>query len=138
MAYEVRIRDFTMSDYPAVKGIWEKVFSLRPVDSEKHIKMKLERDPRLFLVSEVDGDVVGVVFASYDGRQAIIHRLAVLPEHQRKGIGRELVAELLARLKEFGDTRIMVHVGEGYAAEFFKGFGFEESDVQYLKLDTWI
>jgi hypothetical protein len=33
---------------------------------------------------------------------------------------------------------MIVHTGEGYAAEFFKGFGFEESKVSYLKKDTWI
>ncbi|MCK4443866.1 MAG: GNAT family N-acetyltransferase [Thermoplasmata archaeon] len=138
MAHGVRIRNFSMSDYDAVKGIWEKVFTLRPVDDEGHLRMKLERDPDLFLVADVDGEVVGVVFASYDGRQAIIHRLAVLPEHQNKGVGRELVSELLGRLEGFGDMRIMVHASEGYVAEFFKGFGFEESNVLYLKKHTWI
>ncbi len=138
MPYDVEISNFSMSDYPAVRSIWEKVFSLRPVDDEEHIRMKLERDPDLLLVAEVDGEVVGVVFASNDGRQAIIHRLAVLPEHQKKGIGTELVSELLERLKVFGDMRIMVHAGEGYAAEFFKDFGFEKSGVLYLKKDTWV
>lgn len=138
MPHDVMIRNFAMSDYPAVRCIWEKVFTLRPVDDERHIGMKLERDPDLLLVAEIDGEVVGVVFASYDGRQAIIHRLAVLPEHQKKSVGRELVSELLERLKEFGDMRIMVHAGEGYVAEFFEGFGFEESGVLYLKKDTWI
>ena len=138
MAQDVMIRDFAMSDYLTVKGIWEKVFTLRPVDEERYIKMMLERDPDLFLVAEIDGEVVGVVFASYDGRQAIIHRLAVLPEHQKKGVGKELVSEMLERLRGLGDMRIMVHAGEGYVAEFFKGFGFEESGVLYLKKDTWI
>jgi predicted N-acetyltransferase YhbS len=138
MRQNVRIRNFTIGDYPSVRRVWEKVFNLRPVDDERHIRMKLERDPSLFLVAEIDGEVVGVAFASYDGRQAVINRLAVLPEHQNKGVGRDLVSELLERLKEFGEMRIIVHTGEGYAAEFFKGFGFEESKVSYLKKDTWI
>ncbi len=138
MPQDMVIRDFAMSDYPAVRGIWEKVFTLRPVDDEEHIRRKLEKDPDLFLVAEIDDEVVGVVLASYDGRQAIIHRLAILPECQKKGIGRGLLSELLERLSRFGDMRIMVHAGEGYVADFFKGFGFEESGVLYLKKDTWI
>lgn len=138
MPFDVTIRNFAMSDYLAVRSIWEKSFTLRPVDDEEHIGMKLERDPDLFLVAEIDDEVVGVVLASYDGRQAIIHRLAVLPEHQKKGVGRGLVSELLERLGRFGDLRIMVHAGEGYVADFFKDLGLEESGVLYLKKDTWV
>jgi ribosomal protein S18 acetylase RimI-like enzyme len=132
-----RIRDFDMSDYPAVKDIWDKVFTLRPTDDESHIKLKLERDPDLFLVAEEDGKVVGVVFASYDGRQAIIHRLAVYPEYQKRGIGSELMTRLMARLEHMGEIRIMVHASEEYVIGFFKRFGLGESDVTYLKKDTW-
>jgi ribosomal protein S18 acetylase RimI-like enzyme len=135
--YDVRIRTFDMSDYPAVRGIWEKVFTLRPTDDESHIKLKLERDPNLFLVAEVDDKVVGVVFASYDGRQAIIHRLAVMPEYQKRGIGSELMTKLMGRLEHMGEIRITVHASEEYVIRFFKGFGLGESDVTYLKKDTW-
>lgn len=48
MAYGVRIRDFDMSDYPAVKSIWEKVFTLRPTDDESHIKLNWRRIPICF------------------------------------------------------------------------------------------
>ena len=133
----VRIRDFDMSDYPAVKSIWERVFTLRPTDDVSHIKLKLEKDPDLFLVAEEDDKVVGVVFASYDGRQAIIHRLAVLPEYQKRGIGSELMTELMGRLEQMGEIRITVHAGEEYVIKSFKKFGFEKSDVSYLKRDTW-
>lgn len=133
----VRIRDFDMSDYPAVKGIWERVFTLRPTDDESHIKLKLEKDPHLFLVAEEDDKVVGVVFASYDGRHVIIHRLAVLPEFQRRGIGSELMIRLLERLEQMGEIRITVHASEEYVIGFFKKFGLEKSNVSYLKRDTW-
>lgn len=133
----VRIRDFGMSDYPAVKSIWEGVFTLRPTDDESHIKLKLEKDPDLFLVAEEDDKVVGVVFASYDGRQAIIHRLAVLPEYQKRGIGSELMAKLMERLEQKGEIRIMVHASEEYVIRFFKRFDLARSTVTYLKKDTW-
>ncbi len=133
----MRIRDFDMSDYPAVKGIWERVFTLRPTDDESHIKLKLEKDPDLFLVAEEDDKVVGVVFASYDGRQAIIHRLAVLPENQKRGIGSELMAKLMERLEQKGEIRIMVHASEEYVIRFFKRFDLARSTVTYLKKDTW-
>jgi ribosomal protein S18 acetylase RimI-like enzyme len=135
--YNMKIRAFDMSDYPAVKGIWENVFTLRPTDDKSYIKLKLQRDPDLFLVAEVDDEVVGVVFASYDGRQAIIHRLAVMPEYQKKGIGSELMSKLMGRLEQMGEIRIAVHASEEYVIRFFKRFGLGESDVTYLKKDNW-
>ncbi|MCK4265800.1 MAG: GNAT family N-acetyltransferase, partial [Thermoplasmata archaeon] len=88
-------------DYKAITRIWKQCFSikLRPVDSKDILNRLVEHSPGLFLVAEYDNRIVGTVFAGHDGRQATIHRLAVLPEHQQKGIGKALMTDLLKRLE---------------------------------------
>jgi ribosomal protein S18 acetylase RimI-like enzyme len=84
------MREYQDEDYGGVAEVWRKCFSgtPRPIDSKEVISRMVKRcsPTGLFLVEERDGKIIGTVFAGYDGRQATIHRLAVLPEYREKGI----------------------------------------------------
>jgi aminoglycoside 6'-N-acetyltransferase I len=57
-----------------------------------------------------DGTVLGYIggLPHYDGHVWELHPLAVRPEHQRKGIGRALVADLEERVRERGALTLWV------------------------------
>ncbi|MEX1158863.1 MAG: GNAT family N-acetyltransferase [Thermomicrobiales bacterium] len=57
---------------------------------------------------DVDGAVVGWVggISEYDGNAWELHPLAVRPDWQRRGVGRALVADLEARVRERGGTTV--------------------------------
>jgi ribosomal protein S18 acetylase RimI-like enzyme len=57
------------------------------------------------LVAELRGRVVGTLIAGWDGWRGNLYRLAVLPEHRRRGVARRLVAEGERRLAEKGARR---------------------------------
>lgn len=108
------IRQFTMVDYDRVRELWANAgpgVSLRPSDERDEVAKKLERDPDLFLVAEVDARVVGVIMGAWDGRRGWLHHLAVDAAYRGRGIGTALLAQVEARLKTKGCLKVnlMVH-----------------------------
>ena len=56
---------------------------LRPWnDPEMDIERKLNHDVSLFLVAEVNGEVVGTVMGGYDGHRGSAYYLGVHPEYR--------------------------------------------------------
>jgi ribosomal protein S18 acetylase RimI-like enzyme len=131
----VRIREYSDKDYEQVATVWRQCFSgtLRPIDS-KEAMHRLVGHGGIFLVAEDGGKLVGTVFAGYDGRQATVHRLAVLPERQRKGIGRALMGELLSRLAKLKPIEVLAHADpEEHVVRIYEGYGFKHTDSVYMK-----
>jgi GNAT superfamily N-acetyltransferase len=77
---------------------------------------KLVEDPALgaLLVAEADGEIVGVLAASWQhavhvpGRYGIVQDLWVSPEWRSRAIGRELIEALAALTREQGIARLEV------------------------------
>jgi ribosomal protein S18 acetylase RimI-like enzyme len=137
----MRIREFQLTDYDDVVSLWRTVgLILRPGDELDGIKLKLQRDPDLFLVAEDGGEIVGIVMGAWDGRRGWINHLAVKPNRQREGIGRTLIGELEKRLFEKGAKKVnaQIYKWNTKSHDFFKSVGYEvHSDLmmtgKYLK-----
>lgn len=53
--------------------------------------------------------------------------LAVLPQHRGKGIGKQLLQELIERARNRSVTRVFLEMRDGNPAEhLYRGFGFEK------------
>ena len=90
----MQIREFNIADYDGVVRLWkESGLIIRPGDDIEGVKLKLQRDPDLFLVFEERNEIIGVVMGAWDGRRGWINHLAVKPNRQRAGIGTALVRE---------------------------------------------
>ena len=75
--------------------------------ADDELRGTLKHGPDLLLVADdVGAGVVGVVLGTFDGRRGWIHRLAVHPDHRRKGLATSLVGELEQRLATRGARRI--------------------------------
>jgi N-acetylglutamate synthase len=102
---EVSIRDMTLDDYDSVIRVWVQAGLLyRPFGRDRREKMQIEmeRGTAVFLVAEAEGEIVGVVLGTHDGRRGWINRLAVTPSHQRRGIAGRLVHEVERRVEALG------------------------------------
>jgi ribosomal protein S18 acetylase RimI-like enzyme len=124
----MKIREFKIDDYPIVRDLWQAAgLILRPGDELEDVKLKLQRDPDLFLVAVQDDRIVGSIMGGWDGRRGWIYHLAVKPEHQRKGIGAELVREVEKRLVVKGARKVnaQVYNWNERSSEFFKAIGYE-------------
>jgi GNAT superfamily N-acetyltransferase len=55
------------------------------------IDKKIQNKDGLFFVVEKDQHVIGTVIAGYDGHRGWIYSIAVHPDHQKQGIGSDLL-----------------------------------------------
>jgi ribosomal protein S18 acetylase RimI-like enzyme len=126
--FQMQIREFRITDYHEVLQLWrDSGLVIRPGDDLEGIKLKLQRDPDLFLVAQENNEVVGVVMGAWDGRRGWINHLAVEPDRQRTGIGTLLVRELEKRLIRKGATKVnaQVYQSNKKSIDFFKAAGYE-------------
>jgi ribosomal protein S18 acetylase RimI-like enzyme len=127
----MEIREFKITDYDKVMKLWkESGLVIRPGDDIDGVRLKLQRDPDLFLLAESNHEIVGVVMGAWDGRRGWINHLAVKPSHQRTGIGSRLVRELETRFASKGARKVnaQVYKWNKQSIEFFKAAGYEVHD----------
>jgi putative acetyltransferase len=97
-------------------------------------RLRADGDLILSLVAEHDGAIAGHVGFSRMGvddnglwHEAVaLAPVAVLPAHQRKGIGKALIARGLQTLKEQGETLVFVLGSHDYYGRF--GFDLAEAE----------
>ena len=132
----VTIRPESIEDLPSIRHVNQAAFE---GDAEADLVDAL-RDGgfvAVSIVAEVDGKVVGHILFS---RITIVTKsraidglslapMAVLPSHQRQGIGTMLVESGLAACRE-DDHRIVVVLGH---PEFYPRFGFSAEMAQYIE-----
>lgn len=124
------VRSETSADVDAITNVTVTAFATLEISrhTEQFIVAALRAAKALTvsLVAEVDGRVVGhIAFSSVamsDGTEGWygLGPVSVLPEYQRRGIGKALVEEGLARLKGL-NARGVCLVGH---PEYYRKFGF--------------
>jgi len=138
---DLTIRTFEYPhDYQAAYILWSTagpgIHVRRSVDPDE-IAKKLQRDPDLFLLAELDGQVVGTVLGGFDGRRGTVYHLAVAPDYRQHGIGTALMHELERRLRQKGCLRYYLLVTNDNldAMRFYEARGWEEMDLHIYAKD---
>jgi putative acetyltransferase len=124
------IRPETSHDFRAIENIHIAAFANCPYSrqTEHLIVNALRADHALTvsLVAEMDGKVVGHVAFSpikidgHDCRWFILGPVGVLPDHQRRGIGQELIREGIKAIRSLGAEGCVL-VGD---PAYYSRFGF--------------
>jgi ribosomal protein S18 acetylase RimI-like enzyme len=99
------VREFRIEDYDQVISLWRAcTLPFRPNgrDSKKRIAKEIEKPTALFLVIERQGEIVGTLFGTTDGRKGWINRLAVRPDQRRKSLAKRLIKEMEGRFEALG------------------------------------
>jgi putative acetyltransferase len=131
MKLEIVIRTETSADIDAITGVTSAAFETLEIShhTEQFIieALRAAKALTVSLVAELDGRVVGHIAFSpvtiSDGTPNWygLGPVSVLPEHQRKGIGKALIKEGLARLKDKNAQGCCL-VGH---PDYYKKFGFK-------------
>ncbi|CAN5883419.1 GNAT family acetyltransferase [soil metagenome] len=126
------IRPFQPANEAAVVSLWMACDLVRPWnDPRKDIARKLQMQPELFLVGAEDEKIVGTVMVGYEGHRGWINYLAVSPEQQGRGLGRELMEEAETRLRALGCPKInlQVRTGNPKVRAFYEAIGYTLDEV---------
>jgi len=127
----VSIRRMTLEDIPQVAAVDQLSFSLPW--SEKSFRFEvLENDASLLWVAEAIGpdglrQVVGMIVVWLVVDEAHVATIAVHPEYRGLGLGRRLLAAVLADAIQQGACLATLEVRQGntVAQELYRKFGFQ-------------
>lgn len=128
----MKIRSFTTEDTEAVVNLWEQCSLTVPWnDPRQDIQRKIAVQPELFLVGLLAGKVISSVMGGYDGHRGWLYYLAVDPEYQHQGVGKQIVTEIERRIKQRGCPKInlMVRTSNKKVIAFYRSLGYEIDEV---------
>jgi ribosomal protein S18 acetylase RimI-like enzyme len=129
------IRAFQDADEAAVVELWTRCGLVRPQnDPRKDIQRKGRVRPDLFLVGLAGDKIVATIMIGYEGHRGWINYLAVNPDHQRRGLGRQLMAEAERLLRAEGCPKInlMVRTSNATVVAFYQALGYAVDEVVSL------
>ena len=132
---QVVVRPFKESDEARVIELWTFAGLVRAWnDPKKDIARKLKVQRELFLVAELEGSIVGVVMAGYEGHRGWVNYLAVDIGQRRRGIGSALMRDAERRLRLLGCPKInlQVRAENSDVQAFYAALGFKDDNVVSL------
>jgi len=123
------IRPATRADADAVLALWARARSAEAAIPDDHAAVAQAIERGALLVAEVDEDeLAGTLVAAWDGWRGNMYRLAVAPEHRRRGVARDLVRAGEAMLHERGARRItaLVPRDDAVAVALWSAVGYAD------------
>ena len=128
----MEIRPYQESDQDAVVALWQQCELVKPWNDpvkDIHRKLCIQRD--LFLVGSMNGRLVATVMVGFEGHRGWVNYLAVSADCRKQGLGRLLMDEAEARLREIGCPKINLQIRRSNAdvVAFYRSIGYSEDDV---------
>jgi mycothiol synthase len=105
------VRVARSEDRPALRSLASEAFDLEPTQRGELADLLYARppdDPRLRLVTEADGAIVGLAFGSVHGAVGYVDAIAVVPAMRRRSVGTTLLAALESELLRNGSTTLQM------------------------------
>jgi ribosomal protein S18 acetylase RimI-like enzyme len=98
-------RHLTIDDYETIIDLWQRTglhsLRLQGRDSRQAMAAQLAAG-QVILGLEEAGQLIGVVVITHDTRKGWINRLAIHPDHRRRGYGARLIAAAEDELRALG------------------------------------
>jgi aminoglycoside 3-N-acetyltransferase I len=108
--------------------------------SDGYVDGLLSRDDFWLLAARSGDDVIGGLSAHTlpmtrsESREIFIYDIAVRADHQRRGVGRQLIVRLREIARDLGITELFVpaDVGDAHALAFYRAMGATETSVAFF------
>lgn len=85
----------------------------------------------MFLVGLLDEKLVASIMIGYEGHRGWINYLAVAPEHQKRGFGKQMMeeAERLLRAESCPKISLQIRTSNVEVLGFYRAIGFVQDEV---------
>lgn len=135
---ELRIRTATPADLDGVLAFWKVAAEGTSISDDRDgIERLVARDPEALILAERDDALAGTVIAGFDGWRCHLYRLAVHPDHRRRGVGGALLAAAEERFVRLGgrraDAMVLDHNELGQHAWRAAEYGPQEQWTRWVK-----
>lgn len=138
----VKLQPHQVRDFQTLIAIFEDVFQT-PVKSRPSVThlQKLLANPEFFVLAayieqDMVGGLTGYAWDQYysEKKLAYVYDLAVVAAHQRRGIGRLLMAEIQRICRDAGFEEVFVQADriDAHALAFYRSTGAVEEDVAHF------
>lgn len=121
-----------MADEDKVIQLWIQCGLVVPHNNPKRdIERKMKVNPEWFLVGEIEGQVVSTCMVGYEGHRGWVNYLAVRPDLQRNGLGKQIVEHAEKILTDAGCAKINLQVrstNQG-VIRFYESIGYRQDPV---------
>lgn len=135
------IREASEQESEAVIGLWRACGLTRPWnDPENDFGFALAKPSSTILIAFApnQSDTVGTIMVGYDGHRGWFYYLAVAPDQQGQGFGKQMLhaAEDWLLAKGIWKAHLMVRTGNEKVIRFYEGLGYKVSETQVM--ERWI
>lgn len=124
---ELVIRRCCPEEAEALLRLWRQAgATVSATDTPEEVRRAVTAGPAWVLVATIDGLLVGSVIGSFDGWRGNVYRLAVHPDHRRRGIARALVRAAERHLAGEGAKRMTALVEKDHpqSVAFWRAAGY--------------
>lgn len=133
----MQLRTITLADHPKLIKFWKKNYFVSEMDSFEQFSIFLEKNLDLSVLIEENGEIIGSALGSYDGRRGYLQKVVTCETLREKGIGKQIVSEVVKRLKTAGALYIPINVEEK-SIIFYEKCGFVKKDSFSMSMDLSI
>lgn len=116
----MKIRQMTQEDFPQVYALWQQA-KLAEYSFEKESKNTLamiSHNPHSCLVGTKKNKVIATALGIYNGHRGWIYRLAVDQNHQKLGLGQQILSAVETELKIAGAEAVFLWLSYDNLATF--------------------
>jgi len=130
----MQLRTITLDDYLKLIEFWKENYFVSEMDNLEHFTLFLQKNPSLSILIEENGKIIGSALGSYDGRRGYLQKVVTSKVLRGKGIGKQMVNEVVVRLRKVGAVYVPISVEEKNIT-FYEKCGFVRKTSTSMSLD---
>lgn len=130
----MQMRTITVDDHEKLLAFWKENYFVSEIDNADHFSLFLEKNPDLSVLMEENDEIIGTALGSYDGRRGYLQKVVTKKDLRKKGIGAQLVGEVVMRLRKAGVHYLPISVEEELVS-FYEKCGFVKNGSISMKMD---
>jgi ribosomal protein S18 acetylase RimI-like enzyme len=131
----MKIHPLAESLHPDAIALWHETGLTRPWnDPAADLRRAVEAPDSTILAAVDEGTLIATAMVGHDGHRGWVYYLAVIPSHQRQGLGRQMMTacEEWVKAQRIPKIQLMVRAENRAALGFYENLGYTDAEVVVL------